>query len=608
MMKFEGPTAVIGIDIGASSLKAALIVRDTNGVTCKGFLVHPLSEAEDQSEEILVGLSNVAMKFKSVTTNVALVTSKREVMLKFVEKPQMPPEALRRVMENDFKASSSADAATANLYTVLGETSTEAGTTQHILTATFPVPFVHERLAMFKKAGLKLIGIFPFALAIRDIFWLNYEEEVEEHDSPYLIAFLNFGDTTNQVVVCDKNVLRLARAFPFAGRELTKTLAKEYEKDGQIISLDQSNAEVYKTTVGILNDQEEMGYDPGALEIQVSQMIRRGMDRMTQKLRLSLDYFKGQMKAQMAKAFIFGGGSNMRGLPEVLADKLAVADVHELSPFINMALAPAEAEDMDPPPEQRNMIVLAIGAGLSAMLPPAQTMNLLSAVHIDWAKEIKKLVQNLLLPGLAFLGILLVPALYWLQVYRPDTTALAALQAENARLQGEFTPVQKYKKIYDDLLKEERNLNIRSSFINSIMSKRVFWSKKLWDLAKLMPDEVWVTELTTAEFLSDGDSGGGGDAGGGGGGAPPGAGGGPPGSSKKSTSSSLKLQMKGQSSSYAAFSQFLKDLEKSPSFTGVKWEESKRDQNSRVERINFSVTFSIRPPRKKATKRRKKSS
>jgi len=43
-MKFDGPKAVIGIDIGSSSLKAALLTREEDKVSCKGFLVHPLPE------------------------------------------------------------------------------------------------------------------------------------------------------------------------------------------------------------------------------------------------------------------------------------------------------------------------------------------------------------------------------------------------------------------------------------------------------------------------------------------------------------------------------------------------------------------------------------
>jgi len=589
--------AVIGVDIGAMSLKAALIEKKADEMRCLGIHVVKFPEGEPVTENhIQAVLKEVAAKFGKKTTLAALVSSEREVQLKFVDKPPMSRENLELVLMNELHASLSNPEESKEMgfaYSIVGVTKDTNTASVQILTAAFPLATIRNQVDNFKKAGLKLIGVFPFATAARDCFLANYQEEIRDLESPYLIALINFGANSNQVSVCDKQMLRLARSFPFAGEELTKSLAKTYKVESQEVVLDRNMAEVYKSTVGILNEAETSGYGTGAVEVQVSELIRRGLDRMTQKLRLSLDYFKGQMKTQVSRAYIFGGGANLRGLLDNLGGLLLVNEIHELSPFNKILFAPENPDEAEPPMEFKSLAALALGAGICALQPDETSLNLMAAIRADRTRKIKEFAVKFVLPVAMILSVLLVPGFYWWQVFQPVNKRLADLQTENVKLTSEFLTVSKYKNEFDQLVKKQQDLKIRSIFIQNITRRKLFWSQVLLDIQSVVPKEVWLTELTSSAFGS-GDSGQG--AGGGqGAGAGQGAGGGQP-QAAASGPGGESLKISGRSQTFAALSAFLKNMESSPSFRGLVWKESKRESSGEIV---FSVTCNVAQVAKK---------
>lgn len=565
---------VIGVDIGSSSLKAVLLERRAETFVCLGLHVVRYPDGEPvTSETVDRALKEVADLFGGRTRRAALVTSDREIQVKFVEKPVMTRENLELVMQNEFKASLSSPAdleTTGFVYTVAGEIRTDAGTTIQVLTATFPLAHLRQKVAQFTAAGLQLVGIFPFATAARECLVANHLDEIREEESPFLVALINFGATHNQVSVCDKQVLRLSRTFPFAGEELSQTLVKPYTVDGQEVALDRNMAEAYKATVGILSPEEVAGYGPQALEVQVSDLIRRGLDRMTQKLRLSLDYFKGQMKAQVARAYIFGGGANLRGLLDNLGNLLVVNEIKELSAFDKIPYTPEGPMAYDPPAEFRSLVALAMGAALCSFQRETDALDLLVPLHGEQAKRMRVLVEKVVAPACLAIAALLVPLFYWWLVYQPTIDQIAALTADHASMAKEYAEVSVYKAEYDKLVKQQQDLKIRSIFIQNITRRKLFWSQILFDLHTLVPEDVWLTELTSSAFAGDDAE------------APPRGG--------------DTLLLKGSSRTYASLSAFLKNLEGSPLVSGMSWRESKREDSGE---ILFTVTCSLVPGGKK---------
>lgn len=589
---FDGLKKVIGLDIGSTSIKAVLLELQSGTPICRGMYCFDVPCDIGLTKPVLLdGLRNVATAFGHETKSVALLTADREVQLKFLEKPPMTRQQLEQVMELEMKSPPSLEGPTvelANTFTILGQSSLEERTSVHVLVASFPVPWLREKEEQLKEAGLVLEGVYPYPVALRECFWVNYGESFDEKVSPYLIALLNLGATSNQVAVCDLQTLRLARTFPFAGEELTQSLAKTYKSGGQEVILDRGTAEQYKVTIGILSPEEKRAYEEDAVEIQVSEGIRRGMERMMQKVRLSLDYFKGQMKSQVSQAFVFGGAANLRSLEGNLQENLTVSLIQPLFPFKSVPFLPKDGQTPDP--HLAPVIVPAVGAALCGMRSNTTVLNLMEGLQAERRRRLQRMIATVVVPALCGLAALLAPALYAWQVYLPYQARVTRAAEENLRLTNEFSQVASFKGQYDQLVKQKQELTIRNTFIRSILRKRIFWSVIFTDLGTCMPPEVWLTEIRSNDFagaqtsaLDQGGESQMGMSGNTGGDQKPAAQKGPRG-----------LRMKGRSLGFGGLSTFIKNLEGSASFQNVVWQKSERSGND-AGIIEFSLSCDLKP-------------
>lgn len=576
---------IIGIDIGSSSIKAVALSYDGIQYSCLGIKIHNFQFGAEVSEQLKIdGLKEILSSFNKITKNIVLVSSDREIKLKFLTKPFMDKKTLDQVMKNESgmrqTGVSSEASSNANLYTIVGEQDSEKGKNYHILSIACPISYLQKQQAMVKKAGGKLLGLYPTGIAVRECLMANYGDEITEKQLPYLVALLNFGANQNQITVCDGNILRLSRSFPFAGEDITKLLMKSYTTAEETFEFDRNMAEEYKTAIGILSVDESLSYPENALETQVSFMIERNFERMIQKLRLSLDYFKGQMKVNVQKAFIFGGGANMHGISEKLKDGIMVDNIVELSPLNKINYSPVDSGN-DPSPEVVNTLVHAIGGAICMMQPDHEALNLMIAIRTDFQKIVKKVALKVLPFLVVFLAALVLPALYAWQILYPENIEMVKLKKQHLSLSSEFAQVASFKEQYDKLIKAKVDWEIRSEFINKTVNKRMFWSDVLFEIEAVLPKEIWLSYMATGDFANGtkktyGSTNSFGNQ------------------SKKVKKSTSKVTLKGSSYSHQAISKFVENLEKSRTFYAVKWLGSFRDEESKSKDIQFSVTFKIR--------------
>ena len=577
-MSRERIQKVIGIDIGSYSIKAVALDVDGEGLRCLGVKVDKFEFAVEITDDLLIEkLKGIIDFFGNVTKNVVLIASDRELQLRFLTKPAMDRDTLDMVMRNEMKIGDSDGeidkSATAKFYSVVGEQQNESNKEFHILSLTCPVAELYRREAMIKQAGGILVGMYPSSVALKECMMANYSDEIADQPHPYLIALLNFGADQNQITVCDGSVLKLARSFPLAGEDLTKALIGNYNMPDGVFEFDRNMAEEYKTAIGMLSPAEAMSYAAGAVEVKISQMIERNFERMTQKMRLSLDYFKGQMKVQVARAFIFGGGANMHGIKEKLQEAIMVENITEFLPLKSIHYAPAAGAE-DPAPEIMSALAYAVGAAICAFQPD-QSLNLINPIKKDYAKIVRKMVMAAIPVVFAFILALVLPAIYAWQFVYPEKIQLAQLQGEHASLSEEFNKVETFKKQHDQLLKTRTDWKIRSAFIKTVINRRMFWSDLLVKLEDILPDEIWITQMATGDMAVADTRGRGNTQ------APP-----PP-------RGSSKVAIKGRSYSHQAISQFVKSLESLKLFRNIAWEGNIKDRDAKLEEIEFSLTFNV---------------
>ncbi|MBU1108897.1 MAG: PilN domain-containing protein [Candidatus Riflebacteria bacterium] len=573
---------VIGIDIGSSSIKAVALGIEGGQLSCLGIKVNKFQHGIEITDGILAeNLKEIIGSFKNITQNVVLIASDREIQLRFLTKPAMDRNTLDMVMKNEMKVGDSEGeekSATAKFYSVVGEQENENAREYHILSLSCPFAYLRKHEALVKKAGGTLIGMYPSSVAIRECMMTNYEDEISGQPLPHLIALLNFGADQNQITVCDGGVLKLARSFPLAGEDLTKALIGSYKTPDGVFEFDRNMAEDYKTAIGILSHQEAMSYSDGAVEVKISQMIERNFERMTQKMRLSLDYFKGQMKVQVARALIYGGGANMHGIIEKLKDALMVEHIAEFLPLNKIRYAPVEAAE-DPSPDVLSALPFAVGCAICAFRED-QSLNLVSAIKRDYSKIVRKVLLTAVPFVFAFFAALVLPAFYGWQVVYPEKFEAVELREKYAVLSDEFSKVEAYKKQHDQLVKTKIDWKIRSAFIKKVINGRMFWSDLLIKLEAILPAEIWITQMSAGDMANAGTqnnsySQSNGEE------------------QVKAKPSSSKVAIKGRSYSHQAISQFVKALETSKLFRNIKWEGNVKDSEKKLEEIQFSLTFTV---------------
>ena len=146
---YDGLKKVIGLDIGATSIKAALLELQAGAPICRGMYCYEIPAGMGLTKPVLLeGLRNVASMFGRETRSVALLTADRELQLKFVEKPAMTRKQLDQVMEVMMKPAPNLEGQAVEMaygYSILGQTTLEESTSVHLLVATYPVPWALEK-------------------------------------------------------------------------------------------------------------------------------------------------------------------------------------------------------------------------------------------------------------------------------------------------------------------------------------------------------------------------------------------------------------------------------------------------------------------------------
>jgi Tfp pilus assembly PilM family ATPase/Tfp pilus assembly protein PilN len=577
-MPFDGLKKVIGVDIGVDSIKAVLLSRNGQKVACNDIFVHHLPRSSEQpQEEILAGLKAMQAKMGRECRDVAVVSADRSIQLKFFDKPEMPLETLLSVVNTEmrqFIANLESNEGLDFVFHILGKSMTiEGSSILHLLSAVFPKQLVADQKTLLQKAGFRLVGMYPFAQAMWECYRLNYVTGDEtDHMEPFLTTLVNFGCSTNQIAVCDLGFLRLGRIFPTGGEELTVSLAHKYNVRGQEVLVDRDQAEEMKKNLGLLSPEEMVTYSPDDLEVQVSTGLKRSLDRMAQKLRLSLDYFKGQIKIPVKKAFVFGGGANMKGLIQNLGDLLMVPEVFELYPLVNISYSPSAAEE-PPPAETQSVIALAVGAGLCGMKSNEQTLNLISGSRLEILKWLKKVSTGMGMQVALFLLGAAILASYAHFFYQVPQAEYQNLMKEAGLVSQQISELTPHTARFSGLKKQLNVVQAKMKFLETIGKDRVSWSNSFLALAAIMPERTWLTEFTMQEedFSKSPDA------------------------NQKKRGLVTRISLTAISDLQERIPQFLQKLETLDFLTNVKIEDSRQEfREKTIPVFNFKISAEIR--------------
>ena len=314
---------IIGLDIGASSLKLVWLCKDGQSIEVRGAAVRNLPKSDiggffKGKTAIIDNIKSCINEIKCPAKKVFLCVSGPNFYAKRLSVVSMPKDELKEAVKWSIKDQVSLEVEKILIdYQVLSDSKNEQGISQlNILAAISEKDFIYSCINAISAAGLVCVGISlsPF------VFTSLLEKGLKDKT----IAILDIGNLKAELTLFKDGLPQFSRLLPGSSSEFTKAMTTALVSDHGRLELSFEEAEAIKIDIGI-PDQEAGMVKEGILAVQLLALIRPVLEKLIGEVRRSFDYFKLQLNLpQPEKLFITGGGSLLKNLDKILAKELTV--------------------------------------------------------------------------------------------------------------------------------------------------------------------------------------------------------------------------------------------------------------------------------------------
>jgi len=347
------------IDIGSYALKAAQIKKTGD----KSFKIldtklqklprDTITDGVIKDESLLAAeIKNILDQFKKKTDYIITAVPSNELLIRNIEMPKMDKKEIKESLkwEADEQIPYPVENAAIDFFMVEeGE-----GTVKYLISAV-KKNIIDNFLAPFERNNLKVsvVNTQPMAL----ISLLDYQNQCDQ-----IIAIIDIGFSATQITIANRNDVFLSRTIDTGGNQFTTTLMEIQGNEYQA-------AEARKFEEGLNADKTEKESQQELMETIQLDMVLGEDNRLNElastlsaELTRSFDYFNMKNRGEeIAKVFITGGGSRLKGLRELLAEDLN-REIFEIDPFKNTNYSINKDQYCE---ECKNEFAVAVGLGIS---------------------------------------------------------------------------------------------------------------------------------------------------------------------------------------------------------------------------------------------------
>lgn len=311
----------IGLDIGASSVRAAQL-RWTGGRWTAVTLCHwPLSTGDEQAADAAIWdrlaqwLRRVGFKGRKTV----LGLSPPDVELHALDLPSMESATADDISaaahhEIERLMSFEPGEAETDLWSI--PPSKVARTTAIGVAAK--KSSVERLVSVCDKARLDCIGVDATACGLARFGWVL---RGEPRDQPDVWGVLDLGARRSRLIVCVDAIPVLARSFDYGGQVWTERLA-------EAMGVTPQTAERHKRDHGISplsREGDHSGVGTGVLSEMIYNALRRDLDAMVDELERSYRYvMRSYPQRQLGPLLLVGGGAQLQNLDQWLTQRLGV--------------------------------------------------------------------------------------------------------------------------------------------------------------------------------------------------------------------------------------------------------------------------------------------
>ncbi len=440
---------IIGLDIGASSVKLALFVKKNGSLALSQLRSAEITKEKDSAialKEILLGID---LKHSRC---VSLFNDSR-AMVKRIVAPPMPQAELKEAIALEAKNYFPFPVNDCLIdFEIVGEAWEKDVKKIEILLAVCPHEAIKAHLALLKPAGIQPERIMHPSLALCTLLRLRKEK------ADVSIAALDIGKDVSDVIIVKNKNLVFSRKIPIAGDDFTKALMAMLFSSGGKVQLTYEEAEKIKREYGLPQENTTTLIENKLTASQILFLLRPWAEKLSHEIERSFDFYREESQGErIEKLLLAGGSAQLKGLDKFLSEGLGIGVevLHSLE-GIDMAAQTLE-KDM-----AINRIAMAVGAGVDK----PSGINLLP---IEVKQEMLRIVQRAMIKAIVS-GCVTILALFFigLRIYAVNLDKkIASARFELQALKQQIGEIKDYSGLsdclarqpyYEDVFKEVSNV------------------------------------------------------------------------------------------------------------------------------------------------------
>lgn len=316
-----GKEAVVGIDIGSSTIKALEVEQKGNTLRVLNAAVEPMPPGSCR-DGVITNVEEVARTVKSVLraagargAQAVTAISGSQVIVRQVQFPKMTEAALRKSIKYEASKFVSAPMEESVVeFEILGDAD-DAGQMNVMLVAA-PKDMVESRVSVLEQAGVEpvAVDVESFALLRSLVSLRPYASGIEG-----TLALVNLGATHTDVNIACQGEFALTRNVPIAGESITNSIRS-------VFNISQEEAEQMKREMAIPTD---LARDAGSADSRVWRAAQPVIEDLLREIRRSINFHQQQFpenseSAQIGKVLLCGGTALIAGIGEYFTAKLGI--------------------------------------------------------------------------------------------------------------------------------------------------------------------------------------------------------------------------------------------------------------------------------------------
>jgi type IV pilus assembly protein PilM len=320
--------ALIGLDIGSSSIKAVELKGSKHGFELVSFGLEPLAQdtvvdgAIMDAPLVAAGIGTIFDQQKIKTRSVATSVSGHSVIVKRVSLPAMTEDELYDRIQAEASQHIPFDIADVNLdYQLLESVDGQ----MDVLLVAVKKDKILNHTNVLAQAGKTPVVVDIDAFALQNCFEVNYDP-----DPAQTVSLLNVGASVMNINIVRGGVPLFTRDVSVGGNQYTDALQKE-------LDLSFEDAERLKKGDSVA----------GVAEEQRTTILRSVSDILILEIQKTFDFFRATAAGEnIQRIYVAGGSARVPGLVDLLKEEFAMP-VEELYPFRKIVINPGRHSEED---------------------------------------------------------------------------------------------------------------------------------------------------------------------------------------------------------------------------------------------------------------------